>query len=165
MEHGVKMSKPPSLKETIVRQLAEILKETDLTEIEYEVEGCRIRVARQQTYAPVTSVAFPPATMHASAPALTESAQAVAPAPVMDLASNPGSIKSPMVGTVYRSPTPSANTFVEVGSAVKKDQTVLIIEAMKVMNQIRAHKDGVVSQILCRDAEPVEYGQVLMVID
>jgi acetyl-CoA carboxylase biotin carboxyl carrier protein len=157
------MSDKPSFDEAIVRQLAKILKDTDLTEIEYELDKCRIRVARQ-TANPVgiANIALPPQTL--SAPSPQTVAQPAAPAE-QDLSSHPGALKAPMVGTIYRAPTPGAANFVEVGATVKKDQTVVVIEAMKVMNQIRAPKDGKVMQILCKDADPVEYGQVLMVIE
>lgn len=159
------MSEKPLFNDTIVRQLAQILKDTDLTEIEYALGECRIRVARQPIIHTSSHVAIPaPGT---SAPAMTSSsAEGLSSSGVSpDYTKHPGAIKAPMVGTVYRSASPGDAPFVEVGMTVKKDQTVLIIEAMKVMNQIRAHQSGVVTQILCRDAEPVEYGHVLLVIE
>jgi acetyl-CoA carboxylase biotin carboxyl carrier protein len=163
--NGEKMSDKPSFDEAIVRQLAKILKDTDLTEIEYELDKCRIRVARQ-TAGPVgvANIAIPSQTLSAPSSHMSAVPQPAATAE-QDLSSHPGALKAPMVGTIYRAPTPGAANFVELGSTVKKDQTVIIIEAMKVMNQIRAPKDGKVAHILCKDTDPVEYGQVLMVIE
>lgn len=155
------MSSTPPFDDTIVRQLAKILNETDLTEIEYELKDCKIRVARERVSAAPMNVAVPTT----SAPAVASAAPTTPASPVVDNSKRPGTIKAPMVGTVYRAPSPGASSFVEVGSMVKKDQTLCVIEAMKVMNQIRAPKDGVVTEILCRDADPVEYDQVLMIIE
>jgi acetyl-CoA carboxylase biotin carboxyl carrier protein len=159
------MEKGKLFNEELVRQLAAILKETDLTEIEYEVEGCRVKVARhlhmthQSTIAPQ---AFTP-----------QSAQVInlAPSPVertpvsQDVSKHPGAIKSPMVGNAYLSASPGAEPFVKVGDKVSQGQNILIIEAMKVMNPIKSPKDGIVKQILVQNGEPVEYDQVLMVIE
>jgi acetyl-CoA carboxylase biotin carboxyl carrier protein len=158
------MAKDASFKEDVVRQLAAILKETDLTEIEYEVEGCRIKVARQMHISHQ-------ATMAQHVP--TQSAQVIPmPAPTLesvsaaqDLSKHPGAVKSPMVGNAYLSPAPGADQFVKVGDTVSQGQNVLIIEAMKVMNPIKSPKDGVVKQILVHDGEPVEYDQVLLIIE
>ena len=152
-----------SINEDVVRQLAEILNETDLTEIEYEKGECRIRVARQITVQ----------TMQASAAPLPLAAPAVvAPVPVVtegagsaDLSKHPGALKSPMVGNAYLSAAPGVDPFVKIGDTVKAGDSVLIIEAMKVMNQIKAHKNGVVKQILLQDADPVEFDQVLLIIE
>lgn len=156
------MSSTPPFDDTIVRQLAKILNETDLTEIEYELNECKIRVARERASAAPMHVAVP--TSLTPTPAAPIAPVASAPS-VVDHSKHPGAIKAPMVGTVYRAPSPGASPFVEVGSTVKKDQTLCVIEAMKVMNQIRAHKDGVVTEIFCRDADPIEYDQVLMIIE
>lgn len=156
------MAKDASFKEDIVRQLAAILKETDLTEIEYEVEGCRIKVARLMQLSHQATVAPQVQT----AQVLTmPTAPLESVAPVQDLAKHPGAIKSPMVGNTYLSPSPGADPFVKVGDTVSQGQNVLIIEAMKVMNPIKSPKDGVVKQILVHDGEPVEYDQVLMIIE
>lgn len=144
-----------------IRQLAEILVETDLSEIEYESDGSRVRVARNvQMVAtlPTAAVAAPQA-VHAASPA---AAPAEGP---QDLAAHPGAVKSPMVGTVYSAPEPGAAPFVKVGDSVSVGQTLLIIEAMKVMNPIKAAKSGKVTHVLFTDAQPVEYGEPLLVIE
>lgn len=155
------MPQNPPFDDTLVRELAKILNETDLTEIEYELKDCKIRVARERTIASAVNFVAP-------ASPVTSSSPTIAPAPELqpaDHSKHPGAVKAPMVGTVYRAPSPGATPFVEVGATVKKDQTLCVIEAMKVMNQIRAPKDGVVTQIFCRDAEPIEYDHVLMIIE
>lgn len=138
-------------KEAIV-ELAEILKETDLSEIEYEASGVKIRVARQM------APSFANIPMHA-APA---AAQGAAPVPS---AAHPGTVKSPMVGTVYLSPEPGAMPFVKTGDSVSAGQTLLIIEAMKVMNPIKAPKAGTVTKIFAKDAEPTEFDAPLLIIE
>jgi acetyl-CoA carboxylase biotin carboxyl carrier protein len=138
----------------LVRALAALLQETGLTEIEYAVGERRIRVARGAAPAAVT-VAMPAAgAMAAAAPA--------APVAAADL---PGAIKAPMVGTAYLSPQPEAPAFIKVGDTVREGQPLLIIEAMKVMNQIPAPRAGRVTQILVTDGTPVEYGQTLLVLE
>jgi acetyl-CoA carboxylase biotin carboxyl carrier protein len=145
----------------LIRELAKLLDETHLTEIEVEREGLRVRVARQA----VTHVVAPGGThvppIPASAPA---PAIAIAPA-AADPASHPGLVKSPMVGTAFRSPQPGAKAFVDIGSVVKAGDTLLIVEAMKTMNQISATRGGTVTQILFEDGNPVEYGEPLMIIE
>jgi acetyl-CoA carboxylase biotin carboxyl carrier protein len=140
----------------LVRQLAALLEETGLTEIEYSVKDRRIRVARNL----VTSVAVPPTAVAATVPSETKEAPA-AVAPV----DHPGAIKAPMVGTAYIAPQPDQPPFVKLGDKVSEGQVLLIVEAMKVMNQIRAPKPGRVAEILVADGAPVEYGQVLMVVE
>ncbi|MSO97605.1 MAG: acetyl-CoA carboxylase biotin carboxyl carrier protein [Rhodospirillaceae bacterium] len=140
-----------------VKQLAAILAETGLTEIEYDIGSIRIRVARNVTGAPVYAPAHAPA---AAGPAT----QAAAPAPA-DAASNPGCLKSPMVGVVYLSPEPGAAPFVKIGDQINEGQTVVLIEAMKTFNQVKAHRTGRVTQILVTDKNPVEYGEPLLVIE
>jgi acetyl-CoA carboxylase biotin carboxyl carrier protein len=142
-----------------IRQLAEILQDTGLTEIEVSEKDSRIRVAR----APATiqaAVAAP-----APAPVAAAPAAAPAPAPVADPAQHPGAVKSPMVGIAYLGPEPGAPVYVAVGQPVTAGQTLLLIEAMKTFNQIKAPKAGIVSRILIASGVPVEYGEVLMVID
>ncbi|HXQ49598.1 MAG TPA: acetyl-CoA carboxylase biotin carboxyl carrier protein subunit [Stellaceae bacterium] len=133
----------------LVRALAALLHETGLTEIEYAVGDRRIRVVRGAS--PVVV---------AAAPAPAPAAAAAAP-----LAEPAGAVKSPMVGTVYLAAEPGAAPLVAVGDAVREGQVLLLIEAMKVMNQIHAPRAGRVSQILVADGAPVEYGQVLLVLD
>jgi len=133
----------------LVRALAALLHETGLTEIEYAVGDRRIRVARDA----VTYAVTPPA------------AAAAAPAIPAAAAEPRGAVKSPMVGTAYLAPQPGAPPFVSVGDTVRDGQVLMLIEAMKVMNQIHAPSAGRVSQIVVADGSPVEYGQVLLVLD
>jgi acetyl-CoA carboxylase biotin carboxyl carrier protein len=146
----------------LVRKLADILTETGLTEIEVEQGGLKIRVAREMTVsaAPVNYVAAPGAQGPAPAPA--PAAPAAAPA---EAAPRGEPVKSPMVGTVYLRPQPDAAAFVKVGDTVSVGQTLLIVEAMKTMNPIPATKAGVVLEILVADAQPVEFGEPLVVIE
>ena len=139
----------------LVRTLAALLDETGLTEIEYSVGDRRIRVAR--TAAALAS------TVAVAAPAQAE-APAAAPSEVAPV-DHPGAVKAPMVGTAYIAPQPDQPPFVKLGDRVEEGKVLLIIEAMKVMNQIRAPKGGRVAEILIADGAPVEYGQVLMVIE
>ena len=138
----------------LVRALAALLQETGLTEIEYAVGERRIRVVRGAAPAAVTVSMPSPAALAAAAPA--------APVAAADL---PGALKSPMVGTAYLSPQPEAPPFIKVGDTVREGQPLLIIEAMKVMNQIPAPRAGKVTQILVTDGTPVEYGQTLLVLE
>jgi acetyl-CoA carboxylase biotin carboxyl carrier protein len=151
-----------------IRALAELLRENDLTELQVKREDAEegslnVRVSRQ---ALVTPPAPPPAT-GAAAPATAAShAEAAAPeAEVEDPALLPGAVTSPMVGTVYLAPEPGAAAFVSVGDQVAEGQTLLIVEAMKTMNQIPAPRAGRVSRILVENGAPVEFGAPLMVID
>lgn len=150
----------------LVRALADILNDTDLTEIEVERDDLKIRVAREVTAAaPVHYAAAPaPAAPAAHAPA--------APAPA-SMPSDPATIvarqgeevKSPMVGTAYLQPAPEAPPFVQPGDKVKKGQTLLIVEAMKTMNPIQSPRDGVVAEVLVGDAQPVEFGEPLVLLE
>jgi acetyl-CoA carboxylase biotin carboxyl carrier protein len=143
----------------LIRELALLLDETSLTEIEIERAGLRVRVARNISVAASLPQAYAPALAAASAPA------APVAAPVADLAKHPGVVPSPMVGTVYWSPEPGAKPFVEVGTKVSAGQTLVIIEAMKTMNQIPSPRAGTVTQILVEDGQPVEFGEPLMIIE
>ena len=140
----------------LIRQLAALLKETDLSEIEIETGALKLRVARQ-----VAQVSVPVAAAPAAAPA---AASAAAAAPVSD-ANHPGALSSPMVGTAYLAAEPGAAPFVTVGSKVTAGQTVLIIEAMKTMNHIPAQRAGTVTKILVEDGQPVEFGEPLVIIE
>jgi len=140
----------------LIRELALLLDETSLTEIEIERAGLRVRVARN-----VTMTAAMPANYQASVGA----GASVTPAAVADLAKHPGVVPSPMVGTAYWSPEPGAKPFIEVGSKVSAGQTLLIIEAMKTMNQIPSPRAGTVTQILIEDGQPVEFGEPLVIIE
>ncbi|PCJ71124.1 MAG: acetyl-CoA carboxylase, biotin carboxyl carrier protein [Rhodobiaceae bacterium] len=136
----------------LIRELADLLKETDLSEIEVETDNLKLRVVRQ-----VTQVASVPVAAPAAAP-VAASADA---APTV----HPGTLPSPMVGTVFLAPEPGATPFVTVGSQVTQGQTVLIIEAMKTMNQIPAPRSGTVKEILVEDGQPVEFGEPLLIIE
>ena len=145
---------PPAVDHDVIRELAKLLDETGLTEIEYERDGTSIRVAR-----------------HGGAPmGRGWAVETPRPAPAasvesIDPAQHPGAITSPMVGTAYRGPAPGARPFVDVGAAVKAGDTLIIIEAMKTMNQIPAPRSGTVVQVLVEDGQPVEYGEPLMIIE
>lgn len=153
--------KKSGIDQALIRDLANILNDTDLTEIEVEQEDLRIRVSRAGTpqfvQAPI------------AAPAAFAAAPATAPAAANPAAANGRNpenvVSAPMVGTVYLAPAPGARPFIEVGSVVKEGQTLLIIEAMKTMNQIPAPRSGTVTEILVTDARPVEYGEALVVIE
>lgn len=144
----------------LVRQLAELLNETGLTEIEVEDDDRKIRVARTVQAASVAVAAPAPVAAPVAAPAAAPVA-----APAAAPADHPGALKSPMVGTAYLAASPEAAPFVSVGDTVKEGDTVLIIEAMKVMNPIKAAKGGTVTQILVANAQPVEFGQPLLIIE
>jgi acetyl-CoA carboxylase biotin carboxyl carrier protein len=148
----------------LVKALADILDEAGLAELEYETADLSVRLSRVSGAAPVAPVAAvaAPAAPVAAAPAASAAAPAADSA---DAASHPGAVTSPMVGTVYVAPEPDAPNFIEVGGTVKKGQTLLIVEAMKVMNPITAPADGTVKQILVQNAQPVEFGEVLVVIE
>ncbi|RIK88441.1 MAG: acetyl-CoA carboxylase biotin carboxyl carrier protein [Hyphomicrobiales bacterium] len=145
----------------LIRDLAGILEETNLTEIEVEQDDLRIRVSR--TPAPVQAYAPAPIPVAPAAPAPAPAASHAAPAPAADQSKN--AVPSPMVGTAYSAPAPGAKPFIEIGQAVKEGQTLLIIEAMKTMNQIPSPRSGTVTAILFEDAQPVEFGEPLVVIE
>jgi acetyl-CoA carboxylase biotin carboxyl carrier protein len=140
----------------LIRELALLLDETNLTEIEIERSGLRVRVARNISIAatvptPVQAVAAAPVVVAAAATA--------------DMSKHPGAVTSPMVGTAYWAPEPGAKPFIEVGAKVSVGQTLLIIEAMKTMNQIPSPRAGTVTQILVEDGQPVEFGEPLVIIE
>ncbi|SRR5579885_702071 len=149
----------------IIRTLAELLSETGLSEIEYAIGDHRIRVARE------TAAPTPPVNGHkhpepVAAPEPVEPAPPPVPAaPVKNAEALPGTLTSPIVGVAYLAPQPGAAPFVKLGDTITEGQTLLIIEAMKVMNQIRARRSGRVTQIFVEDASPVEYGAPLMLIE
>jgi acetyl-CoA carboxylase biotin carboxyl carrier protein len=154
--------KSGSAESQMIRELAELLNDTGLTEIEIEKSGLKIRVAKK-----ISIKAAPlPAYAAAAAPAAPAPAEAPKQAAASgDLSKHPGAVKSPMVGTAYRSPEPGAPMFCEVGSKVNQGDTLLIIEAMKTMNQIPAPRSGTVTAILIENAQPVEYGEPLIIIE
>jgi len=146
----------------LVRQLAAVLDETQLTEIEVEDGERRVRVARTVTAAPAVQYAAPPA---AAAPAPVAAAPAAAETGAPAPAAAANAVKSPMVGTAYLKPNPEAKAFVGVGDRVSAGDTLLIIEAMKVMNPIQAPAAGTVKAILVENGQPVEFDQPLVVVE
>ncbi len=156
------MEKDSTVDRSLVRELADILNDTDLTEIEVEQGELRIRVSRQKDYMPAPTYAHAmPAQM---APAPMAAPQAAAPAPAASTGPEVGSVPSPMVGTVYLASAPGAKPFVEIGQTVSEGETILIIEAMKTMNQIPAPRSGTIKRICVDNGQPVEYGEALVVI-
>ena len=159
-----KAPKAPAGTDTaLVKALADILDDAGLAELEYETEAVTVRLSRISgnlaPAAPVAPVIAPAAPASEAAPAATAAATSA------DAAAHPGAVTSPMVGTAYTAPEPGADTFIEVGTVVKKGQTLLIVEAMKVMNPITAPKDGTISQIFVQNAQPVEFGEALVIIE
>jgi acetyl-CoA carboxylase biotin carboxyl carrier protein len=153
------MAKPPKaplVDRELIHELTKLLDETGLTEIEIEHNGQRVRVARNA--APVAAAAPAP---RSEAPIQPLGEPAAPP----DLSKHPGVVISPMVGTAYIAPEPGAKPFIEIGSAVKVGDTLLIVEAMKTMNQIPAPRAGTVIQILFEDGQPVEFGEPLVIIE
>jgi len=156
--------KKPGIDKDMIRDLAALLKETELTEIEIEQDDLRIRVARGG-FAPV---AFHSEPSRSAAPSVQAGSSGDGKEPqrsLADPARHPGCVPSPMVGTVYRAPDPAASPFVEVGDTVRVGQTILIVEAMKHMNEVAAPHAGRVVEILVEDGQPVEYGEPLMIVE
>lgn len=154
-------SRKSTIDQDLIRDLAALLTETDLTEIEVKQGELRIRVARNVNVAPVHVETSSPAR-----PADLEVKSSAAPVqPPADPAKHPGAVPSPMVGTAYLSPEPGATPYVSVGDTVTKGQTILIVEAMKTMNQIPSPRAGKVVAVLVEDSQPVEYGEALMIIE
>jgi len=143
-----------NIDQDLIRELAKLLEETGLSELEVEQDGMRVRVARG---ARNVATAIPAPVAHA----VTAAAAPVA----ADAGKHAGAVTSPMVGTAYLAPSPGAKAFVEVGTRVKAGDTLLIIEAMKTMNQIPAPRSGIVTQILVEDGQPVEFGEVMMIVE
>lgn len=162
-------SKPKSFSaETkFVKELTAILDESNLTELEFESEEISVRLARGTTMAAAPAMMPAAATMPAMMPAATVATPApaeTAPA-ASDASAHPGAVKSPMVGTVYLAPEPDAPDFVKEGDQVKKGQTLFIVEAMKVMNPITAPKAGTVVKIFVQNAQPIEFGETLVIVE
>ncbi len=157
-------SEKPGSEQKLVRDLADILNDTGLSEIKLEKGGLKIRVAKTVN---VTAVAAPTVAPAPAAPsATTEAPVAPAAAPAGgDPSKHPGAVKSPMVGTAYRAPEPGAPNFIDVGSKVEQGDPLLIIEAMKTMNQIPSPRSGTVKEILFENGQPVEFGEALVVIE
>jgi acetyl-CoA carboxylase biotin carboxyl carrier protein len=150
-------TKKPAVDQDVIRELAALLDETGLTEIEVEQDGQRIRIARNAGQAAAPAHIAP-----ASAPPAPVAMSTSKPA---DPAKHPGVVNSPMVGTAYTAAEPGGKPFIDVGSKVKAGDTLLIVEAMKTMNQIPAPRAGTVIQILFEDAQPVEFGEPLVIIE
>jgi acetyl-CoA carboxylase biotin carboxyl carrier protein len=148
-----KSAQPPEVDRKLIHELAKLLDETGLTEIELERDGVRVRVARGRDISHMVggAIAVPP--------------PAAAPTAAADPASHPGVVTSPMVGTAYLCPSPGAKPFIDVGSKVSAGETLLIVEAMKTMNQIPAPRSGTVTRNLIEDAHPVEFGEPLLIIE
>ncbi len=167
VRNGERMARKPDSRtaddddSATIRALAELLVETGLTEIEVERAGFRVRVARNHG---VSAMVHAPAPAVAPAAPVAAAAAGPAPAGPHKAEPHPGAVRSPMVGTAYRAPAPGALPFVEVGQEVRQGQTLLIIEAMKTMNQIAAPRAGKVIEIMVNDAQPVEYDEPLLVI-
>jgi acetyl-CoA carboxylase biotin carboxyl carrier protein len=157
-----KDDKSKGAEQALIRELAELLNDTGLTEIELKRDGLKIRVAKQiKMTAAVAAPTMAPAPMALQGAVGAPAAGAAG----SDPASHPGAVKSPMVGTCYRAAEPGAAPFVDVGTRVTQGQTLLIIEAMKTMNHIPAPRAGVVTSILVDNAQPVEFGEVLVIIE
>lgn len=158
-------AKKKNIDQSLVRDLANILNETDLTEIEVEQDDFRVRVSRATSAATQVVAAPAPAPVAAAPAPVSAAAPAPAATPAPAASSNSAAEPSPMVGTVYLAPSPDSDPFIKVGQAVKEGQTLLIIEAMKTMNQIPATKSGKVVEVLVEDGQPVEFGDPLVIIE
>ena len=150
-----KAPKAPVLNRDLILELTKLLEETGLTEIEIEQDGQRVRVARGGAAVAVVPRAAAVAAIPASAAA----------EPPLDPSKHPGVVISPMVGTAYAAPEPGAKPFIEIGAQVKAGDTLLVVEAMKTMNQIPAPRAGTVIQILFEDGQPVEFGEPLVIVE
>ncbi len=150
---GPAAQNPLAYDEETIRGLAKLLDETGLTDIEIERGGERIKIGRAAR------------TVSVAAPGIAAAPVVIAAAVPADPAKHPGAVPSPMVGTAYLAPSPGAKAFVDVGQTVKAGETLMIIEAMKTMNQIPAPRGGIVTQILVEDGQPVEFGEPLMIIE
>ena len=158
-----KLKNESEIDTTLVRQLADILNDTSLTEIEVERGELRIRVARELVAAPVMQYASAPAAQ--AAPVAAAAPVSMPSDPATIVAKSGEEVKSPMVGTAYLQASPEAPPFVAPGDKVKKGQTLLIVEAMKTMNPIQSPRDGVVKEVLVGDAQPVEFGEPLVLLE
>lgn len=150
-----------SAEKALIRELAELLNETGLSEIEIAREGLKVRVARQTMATAVVQAQPAPAAATARGSEGLAAPVKTGPNP----ASHPGCVKSPMVGTAYRSPEPGSAPFIDIGTRVVQGQTLMIIEAMKTMNHIPAPKAGTVKEILIENGQPVEFGEPLVIVE
>jgi acetyl-CoA carboxylase biotin carboxyl carrier protein len=165
-KQGTTMSRTKSgIDPEIIKELAQLLTETDLSEIEVQQADLRIRVARQLSVTATVPLAAAPVVAPRGPATLVVAEQPGAAATALDLASHPGVLKSPMVGTAYLGPAPGAKPFVEIGTKVNQGDRVLIVEAMKTFNDIVAPRAGTVTALLIEDKQPVEYDQPLMIIE
>lgn len=155
-----------TINSSAIRTLAELLEETGLNEIEYDMDGLRIRVARAAGSVAAVAPA-PAASLAAPTPAASTEAAAQPSGndQAADMAAHPGAVTSPMVGTIYLAPEPGAANFAGVGDRVTEGQTLMLIEAMKTFNEIKAPRAGSVAQLLVENAQPVEYGDVLLILE
>lgn len=153
-----------SIDDKAVRRLAEVLQDSDLTEIEYKNDACQIRVARQGS---VAAASFMPPYPPSTAPSLPhqENPSSSPKEPAVDVSKLPDPFVSPMVGTAYLAPQPDAPPFVTEGTKVTEGDTLLIIEAMKVMNPIRCDRSGIIKKVLVENSAPIEFGQALFIIE
>ena len=147
---------------SFVKELADILDQAGLAELEYETEAVAIRLSRVTAAAPVAAATVAAAPVAAAAPAAIAEPVAEIPANPAD---HPGAVKSPMVGTVYTAPEPDAPAFITEGATVTAGQTLFIVEAMKVMNPITAPKAGTVVKIFVQNAQPIEFGEALVIVE
>jgi acetyl-CoA carboxylase biotin carboxyl carrier protein len=156
------MAKNEPFDPELVRELARMVAETDLTEIEVEKGDLRIRVARKIE---TVSVQVAPSAPAAAAAPVAAAPAALAPAPAKSGAGHPGAVPSPMVGTAYLRPSPDAKPFIEIGTTVQAGDKLLLVEAMKTFNEIVAPRAGTVTAIFIEDGMPVEYGEALLVLE
>lgn len=160
------MAKEMPIDPNFIREIAALISETDLTEIEVAKGDLKIRVARQITMQAAPMQQFVSAPAAATAPAAVAAATAApAAAAPADLSAHPGTVRSPMVGTAYLRPSPGANQFIEIGTVVKAGDKILLVEAMKTFNEINAPRAGTITHIFVEDGRPVEYGEPLVVIE
>lgn len=160
------MAKEMPIDPNFIREIAALISETDLTEIEVAKGDLKIRVARQITMqaAPVQQMVSAPVAA-AAPPAAASAASAPVASAATDLSAHPGAVRSPMVGTAYLRPSPGANPFIEVGTVVKAGDKIMLVEAMKTFNEINAPRAGTITHIFVEDGRPVEYGEPLVVIE
>lgn len=159
------MAKEMPIDPNFIREIAALISETDLTEIEVAKGDLKIRVARQITMQAAPMQQFVSAPAAALAPVAAAANAAPATAAPADLSAHPGAVRSPMVGTAYLRPSPGANSFIEVGTVVKAGDKILLVEAMKTFNEINAPRAGTITHIFVEDGRPVEYGEPLVVIE
>lgn len=156
------MAQQVEIDQKAVKALAKLLREADLTEIEYQIDALRIKVTRSVAPVSVVAQAVQPVTQTAS---VSNANSVVTEEASVDLAKQPGVLEAQMVGTVYLTPGPEADPFIRVGDRVEQGQTLFIIEAMKVMNMIKSPRAGVVKHIFVQSGQPVEYGDPIVIID